>query len=67
MNQSSSNIKPAVNAGPLSSLMTRKPVRVTFTLNWKTHQKLINRSDYEGRSLSNLVSFLVEKSLDASL
>ena len=40
--------------------MTRKPVRVTATIPWHTHQALVQRSDLEGRSLSNLVAYLVE-------
>jgi 3-phenylpropionate/cinnamic acid dioxygenase small subunit len=41
-------------------LMRRKPKRVTVTVNWHTYQMLQERSDYEGRSLSNLVSHICE-------
>lgn len=41
----------------------RKPVRVTITLPHNIYQHLKRRSDEEGRSLSNLAAFLLEKSL----
>ena len=40
--------------------MMRHPVRISATLNWQLHQRLQDRADLEGRSLSNLVSYLVE-------
>ncbi|MFM9088240.1 MAG: ribbon-helix-helix domain-containing protein [Cyanobium sp.] len=43
----------------------RKPVRVTITLPHNIYMHLKNRSDDEGRSLSNLAAFLLEKSLDS--
>jgi hypothetical protein len=42
----------------------RKPVRVTITLPHNIYQHLKKRSDEEGRSLSNLAAFLIEKSID---
>jgi hypothetical protein len=42
----------------------RKPARVTITLPYNIYQQLKKRSDEEGRSLSNLAAFLIEKSLD---
>jgi hypothetical protein len=42
----------------------RKPVRVTITLPHNIYQNLKVRSDDEGRSLSNLAAYLIEKSLD---
>jgi hypothetical protein len=42
----------------------RKPVRVTITLPHNIYMYLKKRSDEEGRSLSNLAAFLIEKSLD---
>lgn len=42
----------------------RKPVRVTITLPHNTYLQLKRRSDEEGRSLSNLAAFLIEKSID---
>ncbi len=40
----------------------RSSQRVTITMNWALHQKLIKRSDQEGRSLSNLLAYLIERS-----
>jgi hypothetical protein len=42
----------------------RKPVRITITLPHNIYQHLKVRSDDEGRSLSNLAAYLIEKSLD---
>jgi hypothetical protein len=43
-----------------SEVAKRKPVRVTLTMSWHTHQLLLERSGYEGRSLSSLCAFLLE-------
>jgi hypothetical protein len=40
----------------------RKPQRITFTAHWQLHQRLQQRADAEGRSLSNLISHLLEVS-----
>jgi predicted CopG family antitoxin len=39
----------------------RKPQRVTITISWQTYQQLLDRSDNEGRSLSNLAAHLLER------
>jgi hypothetical protein len=39
----------------------RKPQRVTITISWRTYQQLLDRSDNEGRSLSNLAAHLLER------
>ena len=36
------------------------PRRISVTLPYSLHQTLVDRSDYEGRSLSNLASYLLE-------
>jgi hypothetical protein len=41
-------------------LLRRRPVRVTATISWGLHQKLLQRADLEGRSLSNLMAHLLE-------
>lgn len=40
--------------------MQRTPQRVSITLSWHLHQRLMERSDFEGRSLSNLAAHLLE-------
>lgn len=40
----------------------RNPQRITITVSWRLHQKLLDRSDMEGRSLSNLAAHLLEGS-----
>lgn len=41
----------------------RGPVRITATLPRHLHESLTARADEEGRSLSNLVAFLLEKAM----
>lgn len=41
----------------------RHPQRISATISWSTHQLLLERSDTEGRSVSNLAAFLLEESL----
>ena len=45
---------------PAAHLLQRKPTRITFTAHWQLHQRLQQRADLEGRSLSNLISHLLE-------
>jgi hypothetical protein len=57
------------NAGEMEKQMSfsnifKKPVRVTITVPHNIYINLKSRSDEEGRSLSNLAAFLIEKSLD---
>jgi hypothetical protein len=44
-------------------LMTRKPVRVAITVSYRVSEALAERSQVEGRSLSNLAAFLLEDRL----
>ena len=41
----------------------RKPRRLSVTVPFQLHQALIERSIQEGRSISNLASFLLETAL----
>lgn len=52
-------------AAPASTVepWRRRPQRVTATITWKARQALQERADQEGRSLSNLISYLLEQSL----
>jgi hypothetical protein len=52
---------PEIPASPSATeLAKRKPVRVTLTMNWQTHQRLLTRSGSEGRSISNLCAHILE-------
>lgn len=42
----------------------RVPRRITITIPNGVYEALIERSNEEGRSLSNLAAFLIEKTLD---
>ena len=44
-------------------LLQRQPRRITITLSYHVHEALRNRSEEEGRSVSNLCAFLLEESL----
>jgi hypothetical protein len=59
---SQQGLVPVAAALPATAaeLAKRKPVRVTLTMSWHTHQQLLERSGYEGRSLSNLCAHLLE-------
>jgi hypothetical protein len=43
-------------------LHKRNPQRITITVNWALYTHLLQRSDHEGRSLSNLAAHLLESS-----
>jgi hypothetical protein len=43
-----------------ADLLRRRPQRITFTAHWQLHQRLQERADQEGRSLSNLIGHLLE-------
>jgi hypothetical protein len=45
-------------------VLTRTPKRISITVAWETCRRLQERSDKEGRSISNLASFLLEQGLN---
>ena len=45
---------------PAAHLLQRKPQRMTITVSWAVLDRLQQRSDAEGRSLSNLAAHLLE-------
>lgn len=46
------------------SPVLRSPRRITITISNALHQALVQRSNAEGRSMSNLAAYLLELSLD---
>ena len=48
-------LTPAPRAG------TRRPQRITITVPWQLYQRLIQISDQQGRSLSNLACYWLER------
>jgi hypothetical protein len=57
-------ITAAMNAYSLSSApVFRVPHRLTITVPHSTYNQLVERSDAEGRSMSNLAAYLLESSL----
>ncbi len=49
------------------ALQQRRPVRVTVTVPQGVYERLVQRSGQEGRSISNLASFLLEQGLSATI
>lgn len=47
-----------------TSVSNQGTLRLTATLPRALHANLIRRADYEGRSLSNLVAYLLESSME---
>jgi hypothetical protein len=43
-----------------ADLLRRRPTRLTTTVSWQLQQRLQQRADLEGRSLSNLMAHLLE-------
>jgi predicted HicB family RNase H-like nuclease len=58
---------PASTTATRAELLRRAPRRLTVTINWRLHQYLQERADLEGRSLSNLVAFLLERACSEQL
>lgn len=46
------------------SLYQRAPKRISITLPLQPYEQLLRRSDWEGRSLSNLAAYLLEQALE---
>jgi hypothetical protein len=44
-------------------VLQRQPRRISITLSYHVHESLLNRSEEEGRSVSNLCAFLLEEAL----
>lgn len=49
---------------PAYALLTRKPRRLSVTMADSTYRRLLDISDAQGRSISNLAAFLLERGLD---
>jgi hypothetical protein len=49
--------------GALSVYSSRSPKRITITIPHSTLEMLIKRSNEEGRSISNLAAFILEKGI----
>ena len=48
-------------------LNTRKPQRITITVSWSLYQSLLDASDEQGRSLSNIAAYWLERMAEQSL
>jgi hypothetical protein len=45
------------------AVLRRKPQRISITISQSTYERLVSRSDLEGRSVSNLAAYLLENGL----
>ena len=50
--------------GPADGYAFRKPQRLTITVPWNLYDTLVQRSDQQGRSLSNLACYWLERQAD---
>ena len=48
-------------------LNTRKPQRITITVSWSLYQSLLDTSDEQGRSLSNIAAYWLERMAEENL
>ena len=48
------------------SVIQRRPKRISITLPFHVWSGLVERSDYEGRSVSNLAAYVIEQGLVAT-
>ena len=62
-NQSSSSTVHTTGGLDRLGHLTRKPQRISITIPYGLYEALVQASDYQGRSLSNLASFLLEEQL----
>ncbi|MBM5827665.1 MAG: hypothetical protein FJ050_06370 [Cyanobacteria bacterium M_surface_7_m2_040] len=46
------------------SVLFRKPQRISITVNHRLYEQLLESSDLQGRSVSNLAAFLLESALE---
>lgn len=56
--------EPATPPMDRLSMLRRKPQRISITISQSTYDRLISRSDQEGRSISNLAAYLLENGLE---
>jgi hypothetical protein len=55
------NVAPSKAVLTAVNYSTRKPQRVTITVPYRVYAALLQESDYQGRSLSNLASVWLEQ------
>jgi hypothetical protein len=54
---------PTLTTSERLRIMQRQPRRISITVSYQVFQTLLNRSEAEGRSMSNLCAFLLEELL----
>ena len=61
MDRSKHQDRAAAIAAASRQPLQRTPQRLSVTLSWSLYRRLQERSDQEGRSMSNLAAFLLER------
>ena len=56
-----SGVKPGLVDNSRYQVMMRKPQRITITLSWSMYQALVEESSLQGRSISNLACYWLER------
>ena len=56
-----SGVKPGLVDNSRYQVMMRKPQRVSITLSWSLYQALVEESNLQGRSTSNLACYWLER------
>jgi hypothetical protein len=55
------NLKHGPHVETQYPVMMRKPQRIIITLSWSMYQALVEESSLQGRSISNLACFWLER------
>ncbi len=62
-NAKTSKANPSANTSSALEFHLRTPKRLSVTLPHTTYEHLVQKSSWEGRSISNLAAFLLESAL----
>ena len=57
----------STQASPSLGIASRKPQRITITVSWSLYQSLLDTSDEQGRSLSNIAAYWLERMAEENL
>jgi hypothetical protein len=61
------NFQTSQSTSIAARINTRKPQRITITVTWSLYQSLLDTSDEQGRSLSNIAAYWLERMAEENL
>jgi hypothetical protein len=61
------NFQTSQSTSIAARINTRKPQRITITVSWSLYQSLLDTSDEQGRSLSNIAAYWLERMAEENL